>query len=116
MTQERIKEIIARILYVGSIGLLAVYFVALVVSFAIALHDRRIPAGWWIRDAEHHGPWRHYEPVRTLFNIAQASLLSGALMSSTNAKLMKGWRPVWVLTIALCMAIFHGVFLFWLTA
>jgi hypothetical protein len=115
MTEERLKEIIGRILYVGSIGLMAVWCLCVAISFAFAIRHRMIPSVWWDAKGGNHGPWRYYEPVRTLFKCALASLLSGALMSAHTPALMKGNRPVLVLAIAIGVVVFHFVFLSWLT-
>ena len=115
MTADDVKHGIGRGLYYCAMLLLIGYVVVVIVAFAIAAHDGRIPKGWWVRDTENHGPWRHYEPVTTLFKCALASVLCGALMTETSTRLTESKRSVVTLVIALVLIVFHLVFLMWLT-
>jgi hypothetical protein len=114
MTTERVKEIIGRILYVGSIGMLAGYGFMVIISFVFAARDGRIPHVWWDLEGANHGPWRHCYPARIFLNGALASLLSGALTAGTTPKFMRGYRPVALLATAIGLLIIHFVFLNWL--
>ena len=116
MFTERFKSVMGRIGYASSITLLVAYFALVGVVFLIAARDQMIPTTWW-DDSEggNHGPWRYYQPVRSLHSYSLMVLLAAMFAGGITGGFLGRPKQGGILMLAaLVLFVLEFIFLFWL--
>jgi len=112
---ERFKSVMGRIGYALSVTLLIAYLALVGVSFLIAAHDQMIPTKWWDSEGGNHGPWRYYQPVRSLHTYSLMVLLAAIFASGITGGFLGRAKQGGIMMLAsLGLLILDFVFLFWL--
>jgi hypothetical protein len=112
MTPKHFKAVLERVGFVGSLTLLGAYFLLIALAFFLASRDQMIPATWWDSGGGNHGPWRHYQPVRSLLSYALMNLLGAMFIGGLTGGFLWRTRGGFVMFISLAVLILDFIFCF----
>jgi hypothetical protein len=112
---KHLKTILERMGFAASLTLLAAYFALIGSAFFLAARDKMIPTTWWDFGGGNHGPWRHYQPVRSLLSYALMVLLGAMVIGGFTGAFLGRTRAGFVMVISLVLLVLDLAFLFWLT-
>lgn len=115
MIPKHLKAILERVGFAASLTLLAAYLALVSSAFLLAARDQMIPATWWDSGGGNHGPWRHYQPVRSLLNYALLVLLGAIFTGGFTGAFLGRTRAGVIVFVSLALLILDFVFLLWLT-